>query len=191
MEAPDCLVGQSEACPFCGHYRKVPKGTPQYAKPTQQQLKLAGFLKLELPGDISRGELGELLAGRPTLKQLELAAYIGLDVAEDATQDALQTKLDSVPWQAYPATEKQKEFAKNLGIPFSPDIRRGQLTELLDKRLEKMPPSAGQLELAKELGIRVPWFCSYKKMSQLLDEAMQREDAYGYADDYLDEEDEE
>ena len=97
--------------------------------------------------------------------------------------------VSSIASESYPATERQKEFARNIGIPFDEGISKGEMSKLLDKRLAKIPPSEGQLKLAKELGIRIPWFCSYKRLSGLIDKAMDEEyerryDEDSYEDDW-------
>jgi hypothetical protein len=154
MDAPESLAGAYETCPRCGQRRRVPKQTPKYCRPTEGQLELAKYLRIEVPADVSRWELHEVLSG--------------------------------VPQEAYPATPKQKEFARNLGIEFKPKITRSEMHRLLDKKLARMPPSEGQLAFARDLGIRVPRRCSYKRLSVMITEALEEESAPGYVEDWRD-----
>ncbi len=58
-----------------------------------------------------------------------------------------------------PATERQKEVARDLGIEFPRDITWGELHLLMIKKKPRMlridPPTPSQLDLARRLGIEV------------------------------------
>ena len=47
-------------------------------------------------------------------------------------RDALKKKPDS--WRDAPATPTQKSWAIELGIPFPPDITKGDLSDLIEKK---------------------------------------------------------
>ena len=100
---------------------------------------------------------------------------IKLSIPDDISRQELEEMLSSIPRESHPASDAQKEFAHNIGIAFADNITRGEIGELLDKKLAKMPPSPGQLRFAKELEIRVPWFCSYKRLSELIDQTLEEQ----------------
>jgi len=109
---------------------------------------------------------------RPTECQLDIAEKYQLTFPKDISKQELSELLSHIPEYEWPATEKQKTFARNIGLSFEKNITKVEMSKLLDKKLDKIPPSEGQLELAKEKGIEIPGRCSYKKMSDLIDKAM-------------------
>ncbi len=107
-----------------------------------------------------------------------------LNIPDDISGQELEEMLSSILWESHPASDAQKEFAHNIGIAFAENITKGEIGELLDKKLAKMPPSPGQLRFAKELEIRVPWFCSYKRLADLIDQALEEQDDSVYDGDW-------
>lgn len=181
LEAPDCMIGEKLECPICRCRRKVPKETPKYARPTERQLQLARFFKINLQPDISKQELGEILKEFPESEypasgnQKEYALKLGLKFPDTITMSRLSELISSVAADKKPATEKQKNFARNIGVKFKDIITMAKMNELLDKKLKKIPPSEGQLNLAEELEIDIPANCSYYTLSKLIDKAMDDE----------------
>jgi hypothetical protein len=83
-----------------------------------------------------------------------------------------------------PATEKQIRFAHELGLKFSENISKKNLSLLLTEALTKskyiniynnLPPTDGQIELLKEKGIKIPWFSTRRQLSELIDKVIDKE----------------
>ena len=84
-----------------------------------------------------------------------------------------------------PPTERQVNFANDLGLYFPKDISKYDMSELLDEALsqkkyqkiaKRLPPTAAQIEtaqrIADELGIGVPRKLTRMEMSKFLDNIM-------------------
>ncbi len=82
-------------------------------------------------------------------------------------------KLVSAAAGIPPATVRQKEFARFLGIAFPTDINRREISLLIDEA----PASERQREFARSLGINIPMDINRREISALIDEALTDETA--------------
>ena len=69
-------------------------------------------------------------------------------------------------------TQKQLDFAESLGISIPKDISRGDLSRLIDERLENAPATESQKDFLRELGVSFPESIMTKQAGLLLDAAM-------------------
>jgi len=74
-----------------------------------------------------------------------------------------------------PATDRQKEYARYLGIKFARRISKADMSELIARHLhEKYPPSAWMVELADGMEINVRWPTSWS-LSEAVESALVRQ----------------
>lgn len=71
-----------------------------------------------------------------------------------------------------PPTEKQLDFARDLGVNIPAGTNRKELSHLIDEAREDAPASESQKEFLRQLGVSVPDNIRSKQMSLLLDTAL-------------------
>jgi hypothetical protein len=71
-----------------------------------------------------------------------------------------------------PPTEKQLDYAQSLGIDIPDGVSRGDLSRMIDERLENAPASESQREFLRELGVKFPENIKANQAKLLLDGAL-------------------
>jgi hypothetical protein len=111
----DACAGKTGKCPFCKAAITVPD--PRPSKP------------IAIDGK------------EPTEKQIAYAQSLGISIPQSTCRAELSELIEQAKRQL-PATEKQKELLRDLGVSFADDIRSSQISMLIDACLDLQ----GQME---------------------------------------------
>jgi hypothetical protein len=74
--------------------------------------------------------------------------------------------------ESKPPTEKQLEYARDLGIQIPENVTRQQLSRMIDEAIDNAPATEGQKEFLRNLGVKIPDDIRRQQMSMLLDAAL-------------------
>jgi len=197
LSVPSSLVGEMEYCPSCLHLNRVPQvpGTAGFVPPMPREGAVVEFGKSSSP---RYREAVQMATARPIcdtwgegktlrhravfdslLDALDLWRFVARWKSSRLYVDGAEVsdiELKRRLWEYEPATERQREFADNLGLMYPADITKAQMSGLLDQA----PASVGQKAWADKLGVAYPANATRGQMSQLIDEHI---DLFGYPDE--------